>query len=157
RGAGPAIIECRTHPDLDARQSRGRLDAAEDLRRIEHALEALEARHEIGDAHRVASTVANGGLHNRRVAQILALRGDRPLQHHVAEALLHIAGEEPRQDRVRVKAREAPPRDPSFGVHQSRASAVADDRKVEGPGLWTIKRHLEPPRAFCKGPAWAAP
>src|SRR5262249_160793 len=73
---------------------------------------------------------AKGGLQDRRVAQVLAFRGDRPLQHHVAEALFHVAGKEARQHWVRIKAREAPPHDPPLGVHQGRTSAVANDRKV---------------------------
>ena len=97
---------------------------------------------------RVAGGVAERGLHDRRVAQIGAFRGDRPLQHHVAEPLLDVAGKKARQDGIRIEARKAPPRDAAADVHQRGGSAVADDRKVEGLAPGTVNRHRVPPIAL---------
>ena len=138
RGIGPTVIERRPDPDLDARQAGRRLDPPEDLRRIEHALETLEAGHEIGDAQRIAGGIADGGLHDRRVAQVGALRGDRPFQHDVAEPLLLAAGKKARKDGVRIEARKAPPRDAATDIHQRGRSAIADNRKVEGIAPGTV-------------------
>ena len=78
--AGLSVVEGRANPDPDARQARRRLDAAEDLRRVEDALEALEARREVGDAHRIPGLVARGGLDDRGVAQVGRLVRDRSFQ-----------------------------------------------------------------------------
>ena len=48
---------------------------------------------------------------DRRVAQVGASAGDRPLQHHVAEALLLVAGKQAREDGIGIEARKAPPQD----------------------------------------------
>ena len=138
RSIGSAVVEGRPNPDLDARQTRRRLDPPEDLRRIEHALETLEAGHEIGDAQRIAGGIADGGLYDRRIAQVDALRGDCPFQHHVAEPLLLAAGKKARKDGVRIEARKAPPRDAAADVHQRCRSAIADHRKVEGIAPGTV-------------------
>ena len=116
RGAGPAIVERRPHPDLDAGHARHRLDAPEDLRRIEDALKALEAGREIGDADLVAGAVANGGLQNRGVAQIGRLRDHCVLDLDVAETLVFVARQQPGKQRVGIEAGEAPPHDPAVPV-----------------------------------------
>ena len=154
RGARAPVVERRPDPDLDARQAGHRLDAAEDLWRIEHTLETLEAGHEVGDAHGVAGAIAQRGLHDRGVAQIGALRGDRALQHHVAEALLDVAGQQARQDGIGIEAREAPPGDAPDGVHQRSGAAVADDREVEGIAQGNVQPPSAAPNKPCARTRW---
>ena len=139
-----AVVEGGAHPDPDARQAGNRLDPAIELGGIEDALEALEAGGEVGDAHGVAGVVANDGLHDRRVALVGGLGRGLPLHRNVAEALFLIAGQKPREDRVGIEARKAPPDDASARIDQSRCAAIADDRQVEGLSLH-VERHPQTP------------
>ena len=72
-GGSAAVVVGRAHADGDARQARHRLDAPNDLRRTESALEPVEARREIGDATACAVDVGQDRLDDRGVAQIARL------------------------------------------------------------------------------------
>ena len=121
-GTGHAVVERRPRPDGDARQTCHRLDAAENLRRVEDALETLESGREIGDAKGIAAGVADGGLDNRRVAQIGRFPGHRPFHHHVAEPLLLVAGEEAGEHGIGIEAGKAPPEDAARACPPGRQS-----------------------------------
>ena len=109
--AALAVVEGRPQANGDARQPAQRLDAADDLRGMEGALEAQEARREIGDPHGVAVAVLEHRLDDRRVAHVLRARRRLAVQDDVAEALLLVAGEQGGEHRVGIEARKAPPDD----------------------------------------------
>ncbi len=131
-----AVAAGRPHPDGDARQAGDRLDDAKELRRPKHAAELVEARREVGDADRVAVPVGQVRAHDRRVAQILGVDVDNVVEQHVGEALLLVAGEQARKERIAVEARKAPPDDPRRWIDQRGRAPVADEGEVE-----TVVRH----------------
>ena len=106
--AGLAVVEGRPNAHGDARQPSERLDAPIQLRGMER-LEAVKPRREVGDAHGVAAGVLERGLQHRGVAHIARDRDRLAVEQDVAEALLLVAGEQAREHRVAVEAREAPP------------------------------------------------
>ena len=83
-----AVAEGRPQADGDARQSAQRLDAADDLGGVKRALEAEEARREIGDANGVAAGVLQHRLDDGGIAHVLRVRSCLPVQDDVAEPLL---------------------------------------------------------------------
>src|ERR1700722_9757279 len=126
-----AIVVRRSHPDGDARQAGDRLDDAKQLGRAKHAAELLEARREIGDAHRIAVSVGQTRRYDRRIAQIFRAHLGEAVEHHVGESLLLVAGEQPGKQRIAIEARKAPPDDARRGIDERRRAPVADEREVE--------------------------
>ena len=142
--AGLAVVECRPQPDGDSRQAAQGLDAADDLRRVESALEALEARREVGDLDDVAVAVLEDRLHDRRVADVGRSGLARVVHDHVAEALFLLAGQEAREDGIGIKARKAPPDDAAVGIDEGGHASVADCSELEviGGGIAFLLAHV---------------
>ena len=126
----PVVVR-RPHADGDARQARDRLDAADDLRRTEGALVAVEARREVGDAHRGAARVGQHRLDDRGVAHIARRAAGEFRQHDVAKALLLVARQQPREHRVGIEARKAPPDDARAAVDERGDAAISDQRQIK--------------------------
>src|SRR5262249_55047353 len=98
------------------------------------ALEALEARSEVGDLNDVAVSVLEDRLHDRGIAHIARTALACIMEHDVAKSLLLFVGEKAREDRIGVKAREAPPDDAPAGVDERSNAAVADRGEIEIAG-----------------------
>ena len=128
-----AVAVGRPHPDRDPRQPADRLDPPDDLRRAKDALVLLEARHEVGDADGAALAVLEHRLHHRGVADVARARLDLIGQDDIREPLFLVAGQQPREDRIGVEPRRAPPDDSRVGIDQSRNPAVADEGVIEVP------------------------
>ena len=142
--AGLAVVERRPQPDGDTRQSPHGLDAADDLRGVESALEALEARREVGNLDDVAVAVLEDRLHDRRIADVGRSGLARVVQDHVAEALLLLAGQEAREDGIGIKTRKTPPDDAPVGIDEGRHASVADcgELEVVGGGMASLLAHV---------------
>src|SRR5687768_2921296 len=69
-----SVVERRPQAYGDARQPSQRLDAANDLRGMEGALEAQETGREISDAHGIAIAVLEHRLDDRSIAHVLGAR-----------------------------------------------------------------------------------
>ena len=125
-----AVIECRPQADGHPRQAADGLDAADDLGRMKGALKAQEARREIGDAYRVAVCVFEHRLDDGGIAHVLRAGFRLSVQDDVAKALLFVAGEQTREDRIGIKARKAPPDNAALRVDERGDAPVADGREV---------------------------
>ncbi len=126
-----AVARGRPHPDRDARQPRDRLDDPHELGRAEDAVVFAKPRREIGDPDRRALVVGQDRGDDRGIAHIFGRMLDHAVEHDVAKALLLVAGQEPRKDRIAVEARKAPPHDPRQRVDQRCRAPIADDRKIK--------------------------
>ena len=149
RGRLAPIVEGRPNADLDARQAGQRLNPAEDLRRIEHPLVALEARREVGDRQCVARLIPNDGLYDRRVAQVAGLVGDRTLHDDVAEALFLVAGQQAREYRIGIEARKAPPQQATLRIPERGRTTIANNGQVERATANALQASWIAPRADC--------
>ncbi len=101
---------------------------------MEGALEAHEARGEVGDLDGVAAAVLQNRLHDGGVAHVAGarLRFSVAVHDHVAEALLLVAREQARENGIAVEAGKAPPHDARVGVDERRDATVADRGELEG-------------------------
>ena len=95
---------------------------------------ALEARHEIDDADRVAGFRAQGRDQDGGIAVIGLGRRGISIEYDVAEPDLVFSGgrlgEQAAEDRVAVQPRMAIPHDPAPPVDQRSHDAIADDGEV---------------------------
>ena len=119
------------HPDCDPRQARDWFDAPNDLRRPVDALEAFEIRSEIGDADLAAIRVGQDRLDDRGVAHVLRLSLDQVRKRDIAEPLLLVAGQQPREDRIGIEVGIAPPDDPGVLIDKGCGATVSDQGEVE--------------------------
>src|SRR5947209_3570810 len=115
----------------DAGQPCDRLDNAYELGRTKDPTELLVPGREVGNADRAALLVGQNGRDNGGVAQILRLVVDHAVEHDVGKSLLFIACNKPAEDRIAVKAREAPPHHARRGSDERGRAAVADHRKIK--------------------------
>ena len=126
--AGLAVVEGRPNAHGDARQP-----SSGSMRRYSCAgwnvLEGETAAR--SRVHGVAAGVLERGLQHRGVAHIARDRDRLAVEQDVAEALLLVAGEQAREHRVAVEAREAPPHDAPARVGQRRDAAIADRGEIE--------------------------
>ena len=125
-----AVVEGRADADFHARKPDW-LDAADDLRGVEHALEAGVAGREVDDAHAVSGIVLDHGFDDGGVAQVGRVGPHRALDEDICEPLLLVPCEHAREDGIAVEAREAPPHDARRAIEQGGNATVADDRVVE--------------------------
>ncbi len=131
----PAVIECRPQADGHPRQATDGLDATDNLGRMEGALEAQEARREIGDAHRVAVRIFKHRLYDGSVAHVLRTGFRLSVQDDVAKALLFVAGEQTREHRIGIEARKAPPDNAALRVDERSDAPIADGCEVKVSGV----------------------
>src|SRR5512135_1124857 len=99
----------RAETDGYARHARDRLNDAHELRWPERAAIVVEARREVGDAHRPATTVNEFGHHDGGITHIIRAALDLSVEHYVGEAFFLIAGQQPAEHWVAVVARLTPP------------------------------------------------
>ena len=155
------IVARRPHADGDARQARQRLNAPDDLRRTENALEALEARREVGDAQHRAAFVGHDRLDDCGIANIVRFAARHVRHHDVREALLFVAGQQAGKHRIAVKSRKAPPDDARLAIHERRDPTIAYERKVEvllfGLGDCRQPRFLKPANSLSHARTSAGP
>src|SRR5262249_47963072 len=100
-------------------------------RRAKHATELVEARREVGDAHRIALAVGEHGGDDRGVAQILGVAVHHVVEHDVGKTLFLVAGEQAAEQRGARVARKAPPDDARLRIDERGRPSVADDGEVE--------------------------
>ena len=126
-----AVIVSRPHFDGDPRQAGDGLDTANELRRPKDASISLESRRKVGDAHFRSARIGEDGLDQRGVANVLRSGLIEIGERDLAKALLVVAGQQSREDGVRVEARETPPDDSRALIDKSGDATVADHRQVE--------------------------
>ena len=147
--------------DGDARQARHRLNAPDDLRRAESALEALEARRKVCDAQYSAAFVGHDRLDDCGIANILRFAAHHVRHHDVCEAFLFVPGEKAGKHGIAVKTRKAPPDDARLAIHERRHPTIAYQRKVEvllfGLGNRRQPKFLEPANSLSHARTSAGP
>src|SRR5215475_857191 len=97
--------------DSHARHSTDRLNDAHELRRPKCTAVNLETWREIRDTHRAAAAVDQFGRNNCSISHVFGTGLDLSLEHHIREALVFIAGEQPAENRIAVVTRKTPPHD----------------------------------------------
>src|SRR5262249_29767940 len=101
------------------------------LRWPEDTAKLAVTRSKIGDAHRAALPIGEHSRDDGGIAQIFRLEIREVVEDDIAKSLLLIVGKAPREDRIAVEARIAPPHQARFRIDERSRAPVADHRKIE--------------------------
>src|SRR5262245_5698395 len=89
-----SVVMGRAEADGDPRQTRNRLDDADNLRRPEHAAELAKTWREIGNADGGALAVGQNRYDDRRVAPIFRAEVRRLVEDDVGKTFLLVSRQE---------------------------------------------------------------
>jgi hypothetical protein len=137
-GAPVAVAVGRAYADPDARLAGHRTHLPDQHQRPVHAPGLDEARREVHHLDRAVVAVVQRGDDDRGVGQVALVAAREPFQLDVEEAGLGrraVAGQQAREHRIAIEARQARPRDPAPRVEQGREAAVADQGEVGQGGI----------------------